>query len=229
MILLPLLVLGLVRSDFTTGAVVIVILSKWRMLAVKPRYWMANIRANSVDIIVGLSVVTFMAHSNDLVTSLVWAGVYSFWLILVKPRSTPLWIALQALIAQGLGLVAAFNNFSTWHQVYLVMIAWLICFSAARHLLTSYDDGTERTLAHLWAIFAAELALILGKWHIVYLGAIPQVALVLSVIGYALGLGYYLHHAKDSFGPSLRRQLLGFTIAVLVMIVLFSNWQPEAL
>jgi hypothetical protein len=229
MILLPLLVLGLVRANFTTAAVVIVLLSKWRMLAVKPRYWLANIRSNSVDIIVGLSVVAFMAHSSELRTLLIWSGVYSFWLIFIKPRSTPLWVTLQALIAQGLGLVATFNNFSEWHQVYLVISAWLICFSAARHLLTSYDDGIDRTLAHLWAIFAAEMALILGKWHIVYLGILPQIALILSVIGYTLGLGYYLHYAKEGMSSGVRKQLLGSAIVILVLIVLFSNWQPESL
>lgn len=189
---------------------------------------MANIRANSVDIIVGLSVISFMSHSEGLSTSMIWALSYAFWLVVIKPKSSPLWVGLQALIAQGVGLVALFNNFSTWHQVYLVVVAWLVCFSAARHLFTTFDDGSNRPLAHLWAIFAAEMALILGKWHIVYLGVMPQIALVLSVIGYTLALGYYLHNAHDSFSDGVRKQLIFFSIAVVVLILLFSNWQPEA-
>jgi hypothetical protein len=228
LLLLPLLVLGLVRSDFTSGAVLVVILSKWRMFAVKPRYWMANVRANSVDIIVGLSVISFMANSAELSTSLIWAATYAFWLVVIKPKSSPLWVGLQALIAQGVGLVATFNNFSTWHQVYLVVVAWLICFSAARHLFTTYDDGSNRPLAHLWAIFAAQMALILGKWHIVYLGVVPQVALLLSVIGYTLALGYYLHNAHSSLSAGVRKQLIVFSVAIVVLILLFSNWQPDA-
>ena len=37
-------------------ALALVILSKWRVIAVRPRFWWANIQANTVDIIVGISV-----------------------------------------------------------------------------------------------------------------------------------------------------------------------------
>lgn len=41
-------------------AVILVILSKWRVLAVQPRFWLPNIKANLVDIIVGVSTVVFL-------------------------------------------------------------------------------------------------------------------------------------------------------------------------
>ena len=68
-------------------AVVVLLLSKWRMLAVKPRHWLANVRANLVDITVGLAVIAFMSGTGSLITQLIWAGLYSAWLILLKPRS----------------------------------------------------------------------------------------------------------------------------------------------
>src|ERR1700729_3396252 len=63
LVLLPILVFILVRLDFVFPAYVVILLSKWRMFAVRPRFWASNIRANSIDIIVGLSVVLFMAHA----------------------------------------------------------------------------------------------------------------------------------------------------------------------
>ena len=226
MVLLPLIVLSLVRAEFTSGAVIVVVLSKWRMLAVKPRYWLANISANSVDMIVGFSVVVFMSQSSELLTAFIWAALYSLWLILIKPRSSSLMIALQALIAQGLGLVAIFNNFSTWNPVYLVLLAWVICFCAAKHLLVAFEDESNKPLAHLWAIFGAQMALILGHWHIVYSNTIPQIALVLSVIGYALALGYYLHKTRG-LSKGLRQQLLVFSIIIIAIVIVFTEWQTE--
>ena len=226
MLLLPLLVLSLIRIEFVTAALLIIVLSKWRMFAVKPRYWMANIRANAVDMIVGFSVVAFMSQSSTIYTLLVWAALYSFWLILIKPQSSARMVSLQALLSQGLGLVAIFGNFSTWNPVYLVLLAWVICFSASRHLLIAFEDESNRSLAHLWAIFSAELALILGHWHIVYAGAIPQIALLLSVVGYALALGYYLHKTKG-LSRGFRQQLIIFTLIIVAIIIVFSEWQSE--
>lgn len=230
LLLLPLLVLVLIRSNFVSGAVVVVLLSKWRMFAVKPRYWMANIRANSVDIIVGLSAVVFMSHSSSFINAVVWAGLYALWLVFLKPRSGNLSMFLQALVGQGIALSAVFLNFSTWNQAYLVVLAWVICFSAARHLLSTFDDdGSDRSIAHLWAVFGAEVALVLGKWHIVYLGVVPQIMLVLSVVGYVLGLLYYINNTRGGVSGGTRKQLIGFSIAVLLMIIIFTNWQPDSL
>ena len=226
MVLLPLLVLSLVRSGFTGAALVVIVLSKWRMFAVKPRYWLANVRANSVDMIVGFSVVIFMSQSEVLMTSFIWSGIYSFWLIFIKPKSTPLMISVQALIAQGFGLVAVFNNFSTWNPVYLVLFAWVICFCASKHLLMAFEEELNRPLAHLWAIFSAEIALILSHWHIAYANTIPQIALVLSVIGYVLALGYYLQKTRG-LSKSFRQQLLTFSMVIIAIIIVFTEWQSE--
>jgi hypothetical protein len=56
-------VLVTIDRDFVKVALALVVLSKWRMFAVRPRFWAANIRANGVDLMVGLSIVVFMAHS----------------------------------------------------------------------------------------------------------------------------------------------------------------------
>ena len=48
LLLLPLIVFVLVRLNFVVLALIIIVLSKWRMFAVRPRFWPANIRANAV-------------------------------------------------------------------------------------------------------------------------------------------------------------------------------------
>ena len=72
-ILLPLLVFILVRINFDQLALAVVLLSKWRMFAVRPQFWAANIRANAVDIIVGVSVLLFMIHSGSQALQFVWS------------------------------------------------------------------------------------------------------------------------------------------------------------
>lgn len=226
LVLLPLVVVGLVFGGFVSIALLVIILSKWRMFAVKPRYWLANVRSNMVDIIVGFSIVSFMAGSKQLTTILIWGAVYSFWLIFIKPRSSMFMVGSQAFISQGLGVVALFANNSQLHQVFLVAITWVICFSAARHFLILFEDDANRSLSHVWGLFGAEMALVLGHWHIVYAHAIPQIALVLSFIGYALGVGYAIHKTRG-LRANTRRQLIVFCIIVLVLILLQPDWQAQ--
>ena len=87
LVLLPIAVFILVRLDFVQLAFSLVLLSKWRMVAVRPRFWPANIRANSVDIIVGLSIVIFMVHASSIGYQLIWVVLYGLWLLVIKPAS----------------------------------------------------------------------------------------------------------------------------------------------
>ena len=45
-------------------AFLLILLSKWRILAVRPRFWFKNIQSNLVDIIVGLSVVVLLQAAS---------------------------------------------------------------------------------------------------------------------------------------------------------------------
>jgi hypothetical protein len=226
LVMLPLIVLVLVRAKFVEAAFAIVVLSKWRMFAVRPRYWLANLRANMVDITVGLSVVVFMSHTTSIKYMLIWAAVYGIWLVFIKPSSSGSMVGVQAFVAQGLGLSALFNNYSTASQVFLVVFTWAVCFGAARHFLVSSEDVSNRPLSHLWAVFAAEMALILGHWSVVYGGFLPQVVLVLSAVGYGLGVGYYIHRTKG-LSSGTRQQLIFGTIVVLVMVIVLTDWQSK--
>ncbi|HEV7951791.1 MAG TPA: hypothetical protein VGO98_00230, partial [Candidatus Saccharimonadales bacterium] len=62
-------------------AFALVLLSKWRILAVRPRYWFVNILTNLVDIIVSLSIVILIyAASGALGLQVVLTAMYIVWL-----------------------------------------------------------------------------------------------------------------------------------------------------
>lgn len=228
-ILLALLILVIVVEPIALPplAVVIFLMSKWRMFAVKPRHWLANIKSNLVDIAVGLSIISFMSGTTSLLTQLIWVVVYSVWLIFIKPRSSMFAVSLQAMVAQVLSLIALFNIFSSSSLIMLVLGVWLICYASARHFFSAFEDQNGRLIAHIWGLFAAQLAWVLSHWTLAY-GFLPQIALLLTVIGYALAVCYYLH-AKGRLKPTIRNQFIFVTVLVIIVVALFSEWQYSGL
>lgn len=226
-LLLPLLVFMFVRMGFTSLAVSAVLLSKWRMFAVRPRHWLANIRSNSIDLIVGLSLVVFMAHSSSVGIQLLWVLVYALWLVFLKPGSSILQVSLQAVVAQLFGLMAIFLQWGSSPLVVLVLLTWFVCYLSARHFFTSFDEEHTSLFAHTWGYFGAALVWVLGQW-LLYYGLIAMPTLLLTVIGYALAALYYLDH-HDRLTPLLRRQFLFMMFAVLVVVTIFSDWGDRAL
>lgn len=226
MALLPALTFVLVRLNFVGLAAALILLSKWRTLAVKPRHWPANIRANAVDIIVGLAILIFMIHSGSQLAQLFWAIAYGVWLIVIKPRSDVLGITIQAMIALFAGLTAVFLNWSGSPAIGLMILAWLVCYSAARQFFTAFDEPLSRYLSDSWAYFGAATTWALSHWLLFY-GPIAQPALLLSVIGFSLAGIYYLDH-EDKLTLMLRRQLIFVMLAVVVIVLVFSNWGDKS-
>lgn len=222
LVLLPLSVFVFVRLRFYEMATALVLLSKWRMLAVKPRHWPANVRANAVDIIVGLSLLIFMIHSGSQLVQLIWTLLFAFWLLGLKPRSDQLSVTLQALVAQSLGLSAIFVQWGEASLYVLVLLAWLVCYMSARHFFTSFDEPLGRFLSSVWGYFAAALMWLLGHWLLFY-GVVAQATLLLSVTSFGLASIYYLERT-DRLSLGLRRQVVFVMIAVVMIVLVFSNW-----
>jgi len=226
LILLPLVVFVLVRlgDTFVKLAFATVLLSKWRMLAVRPRFWPANIRANGVDIIVGLSVVLFMTHSDPQWWQIVWAALYGFWLIVIKPATGTLMTSLQAMIGQLAGLMAVYLTWAASPLYVLVLATGLVCYLAARHFFDSFDEPYGRLLSYLWGYFGAAIGWLLGHWLLFYAhGVIAQPTLILSVLGYGLAVLYYFDH-EERLHAGLKRQFLFIMIAIILVILTFSDW-----
>ena len=225
-VILPLVIYVLVRIDLVELAIALILLAKWRMFAVKPRHWPANIRANAIDLIVGLSVLIFMTHADSQAVQLGWAVLYGTWLVVLKPQNSVLAVASQALIGQVAGLSSLFLEFGSNSLYVLVIGAWVVCYSAARHFFTNFDEPLSRFLSHVWGYFAAALAWVLGHWLLFY-GVIAQPMLLLSVIGFGIASLYYLEKT-DKLSILMRRQIIFILLAVVVVILTFSSWGDKA-
>jgi hypothetical protein len=222
LILLPLLAYILVRMTFVSLAVLLIFMSKWRMFAVRPRYWLTNLISNGVDIMVAVSLVLFMANSSVVWWQLFWATLYAVWLIWLKPKSDVLSVSIQAMVGQLLGLFLLYLKFGDNALLILVAGTWVVAYIATRHFLTSFDEPLTALVAHIWAFFGASLAFILGHWLLFY-GTVPQIIVILTTVGYCLGALYYLD-ATDRLNILLQRQLLVIMAAVLLVVIVLSDW-----
>ncbi len=223
---LPLVAYVLVVLGFVNLAFATILLSKWRMFAVKPRHWPAHIRANAVDIFVGLSVITFMSLESDQRSlQLFWVVLYTGWLLFIKPQSGALWVGLQALIAQSLSLVGVFLVWTASSETWLTFVVWGIAYLCARHFLTAFDEAMARATAYIWAFFAASLTWLSVHWLLFY-QSISQPALILTVLAYGLAALYYLDHT-DRLKQSLRLQFVSLTVAIVLFILVFSDWSGD--
>jgi hypothetical protein len=226
-VLLPILIYILVRIDFAPLAASLVILIKWGMFAVRPRYWPANIRANGVDIMYGLSTVVFMTSTGSVSWQIAWAVSYGLWLLFIKPGSNVLYVSLQAGISQLAALTAVFLKFGDAPLVVLVFACWLVCYICARHFFSSFDEPYSSLYAHTWGYFAAALVWVLGHWLLFY-GVLAQPTLILTVMGYGLAALYYLD-SEGRLSTMLRRQFIWMMVAIIVVVLTFSDWGDKAI
>lgn len=225
--ILPLLAYVLVRLEFAWIAILLIVLGKWRMFAVKMRHWPANFRANAVDMFVGISFIIFMIITDVIALQLLWAVLFAVWSLVIKPRSSPLWIGLQAMIAQALSLIAIFLFWADASTLGLVFLVWGVAYLCARHFLTAFDESMARATAYAWAFFSASITWLAGHWLIFY-GPVAQPALLLSVLGYGLAAMYYLDH-KDKLTVNVRRQFVGVMGAVVLFLIIFSDWSDKTI
>lgn len=220
--LLPITCLVLVRIDFVGLAILLIFLAKWRMFAVRPRYWMANLIASGVDLLVQTALVLFIANTSITWWQLFWTAAFIGWLVVLKPRSDVLSVSAQAMLGQLLGLAVIYLKFGDLPLVLLVGSTWLVCYLAARHFLSSFEEPNTALLAHAWAYFAAGLAFVLGHWLLFY-GIAAQIIVILTTIGYSLAALYYLDN-QERLVPKLKKQLLMIMSAILLIVLALSDW-----
>lgn len=221
---LPLLVF--ILSSLSIGIwlpLLVVLVSKWRIFAVRTRFWPANLRANAIDIMFGVAIVIFMDGTDSVLVRLALAVVYAVWLLAIKPRSGILAISLQAGIGQLAALMALFAAWPDASHFALVLAVGFVCYLSARHFFDSYNEPYARMLSYLWGYFGAALMWVLSHLLIVYPkpdGIIAQPTIFLSVIGYTLAAIYYLEHF-DRLSVTIRRELL-YVCGGAVLILLIS-------
>lgn len=221
-LVLPLAVFILVRLNFSVPALIVIVLSKWRMFAVRPRFWAANIRANAVDLMVGLSAVLFMTHYDSLLVQSMWAVLYAGWLVAIKPGTSITSVTVQAGIGQLAALSALYLTWADGPVFGLTLLTGAFCFLAARHFLDAFDEPYAKMLAYTWGYFGAALAWLASHWLLFYRGvALPT--LLLSTLGYGMAVLYYLDHT-DRLSKGVQRQFIFVMVAIVVIILAFSDW-----
>lgn len=229
-IALALALLAVVRAiESPLPAFALVLLSKWRVLAVRPRYWFANVQANMVDIIVSLSVVVMLyAASGAFAVQIALTLLYIGWLLFIKPRSKRIFVAAQAGAAVFLGVSALLSISYDWPDLFVVAAMWLIGYSAARHVLGSYDDIHMSFYSLVWGFLFAEIGWVMYHWTFAY--ALPGMDLKLSqgaIVALAVSFlaervySSYSHHGTVRSSDVILPGLL--SVSVIIVLLVFFN------
>lgn len=232
-IALAVLVLLFVRvTDSPFLALLLTIISKWRVLAVRPRYWLTNIAANLVDFVVGLSYVVFLYAIPDvepqrLILQLSFMVLYIAWLLWLKPRSEKKYVVLQAGVALFCGTIALFSISFDWPISAIVLAMWLIGYAVTRHIITQYDDRHTQQISVIMAFIFAEIGWLFGHWVVAYQlpgltdVQLPQVSIIVVLIGFLAYRTYDLYARKHKIITKELLLPLLFSLVIVAILVLF--------
>jgi len=219
-------------------AFVLVLLSKWRIFAVRPRFWFANIQANMVSITVSISYVIFLYAINGLnaedgkITALqiIMVILYTIWLLYLKPKSKRSYIVVQAGVALLVGVTAIYMVSYGWMASPVVLLMWLVGYATSRHVLNSYDDENQTTLLSMsWGFIMAEIGWVAYHWTVAY--KLPLVAniylpqVTITVLGFSF-LAYvvynsFYHHGRIRFNDIVLP--LVFVVSTISLLVFVFN------
>lgn len=213
-------------------ALLLVLLSKWRVFAVRPRYWFTHLETNMVDIIVGISTVMLLYLANQssqqytMIAQIIIAILYACWLLLLKPKAKRTAVVLQAGVAMILGTTALASVSYEWASSIVVLIMWVIGYSCARHVLASYSEVDVRLLSMIWAFVLAELGWLFYHWTIAYpivfvpTLKIPQMTVIVLSLSFLAERVYASHHRHGGVKQSDILLPLLFTIGLLIVLLL---------
>ena len=213
--------------------IILVLMSKWRVFAVRSRYIWINVKSNLVDIIVGLSVVilSYYAGSSFLPVHLILMTIYVVWLLFIKPMSSEAANLAQSLIAVFLGISASTIMTAELDSILTVLLAFLIGYAASRHVLvqTESDNFVLTTLAS--GLIFAEIAWLCHSWAIIYsFGetgiSIPQSAIIMTIFAFVYN---YARQAMVRYREDFRfKNIIGPVIfgAVLIGIIVIFFSKP---
>ena len=227
---------GVLIVTWATGtpwmALALVLLSKWRVLAVRPRYWFAHIEANMVDLIVSLGLVSLIylagqaSGGRGVFAQVLLGFIYAAWLLMLKPRTRRSAIAAQAGAAIVVGTMAMASLSYEWPSSMVVLVMWLIGYSSARHVLMAYSDGDVRLLSLIWGFVIAELGWVAYHWTIAYPLfflpglKLPQMTLLVLGISFLAERAYASYHRHEVIKQSDMVMPLIFTLGLFAVLLL---------
>lgn len=216
-------------------ALALVLLSKWRVLAVRPRYWLAHIETNTVDFVVSIGIVILMfvagqsSAQGGVAVQIGLAVLYALWLLVVKPRSKRMFVVAQAGVSIAIGTSALMSLSYEWPSSVVVIIMWVIGYAAARHVLSAYSEVNLRFLSFVWGFVFAEIGWLLYHWTIAYklplmgglqLSQLTIIVLLLSFVAERIYASFVKHEKVVSSDVMLPIIL---SIGLVVVLELFFN------
>lgn len=227
--ILPLVLLLLVL-DFSSPwpALALVLLSKWRVFALRPRFWWANIKSNFVDFLVGISYVGLLYFSNGILPVMLLLAIgYGVWLLYIKPKSDHSSVMLQAAIAQFLALTLLFNLSVVVNEFFIILGCFAIGYIVARHVVANYEEDRGEFIAYVWGLVISQLGWLLYHWTITYdvrlPFKIPQIALLTLVISMAAAR-LYAAAKSHKLNMSMVRSTAIFSAVLIAFILIFARW-----
>ena len=237
---LALVVFLTVHLELLALAYAAVVLSKWRVFAVRPRYWWDNIQTNLLDMLFGVSIVSFLwqiqsaqggrSQQELLFLQGVIVVIYIAWLLFLKPRSGRVAVLSQALVAQFMAIAALFSVAYTLPAWVAVAAMWIVGYIAARHALNTYEETDVTLLSLLWGFVVAELGWLAYHWTIAYsiiftnaAFQIPQVAIIVSLLSFFSAQAYTLYKDTKKFQLSDIVWPGVFSGGLILVVLLFFN------
>ncbi|NCU29312.1 hypothetical protein EOM60_01735 [Candidatus Saccharibacteria bacterium] len=211
-------------------ALVLVLLSKWRVFAVRPRFWWANLQANMVDIIVGFGTVMLMYQpKTTLAVQIFLAVAYAVWLAVIKPLSKPAHMLAQSAIALTIGTTALLTMSSEWPQIIVVIGMFVIGYSVARHFLFSYDESQIVLLSLIWGLLFAEVGWLAYQWTFSYPLPLvsplrlPQATIILLLLSFVAERAYRSWKEHEQVMKSDVLAPATLASALIAVILIFFN------
>ncbi len=225
-------VLITVLSGSPLLGLILVIASKWRVFAVRARYLWTNIKANLVDLIVGISVVllTYYAGAAFLPVDFLLMAFYCLWLIVIKPLSSEVATLAQSLIAVFFGISAATIMTANLDPIVLVFLAFLIGYAASRHILIQSNDKDFTLTTLVCGLVFAEIAWLCYSWSIIYTFGdtgirIPQLAIILTIFAFVYNYtrGAMIKYQDDFRFKHIVGPVIFGVVLVAIIVLCFSN------
>jgi hypothetical protein len=214
--------------------ILLVLLSKWRVVAVRPRYWWLNIKANLVDFIVGASLVllVYLAGSDGLnMWHIILTGFYILWLVVIKPQSAVWATQFQSLFAIFFGTFAISLLTEQVNPIVGTILCFIVGYGATRHVLMQGEDRDFTLTTFTFGMLLGEIFWIFYHWSIVYriglsgtIIAVPQLPIAASLMFFVFSRGYssaLRHDGKIRIEDILLPSVFSASL-IIIMVFLFS-------
>ncbi len=215
---------------------ILVLASKWRVFAVRHRYWWFNVKSNLVDLIVGISVVllAYTAGQEFLIIDAILMVFYCLWLLFIKPLSSEKAAFTQSLIAVFLGISATVLMTASLSAIASSLVvaisAFVIGYAGSRHVLVQSDDKDFTLTTLVCGLAFSEVAWLSSNWTIIYtFGSggvrIPQLAILLTIFlfVYNYARSVMIKYQEDFRFKQIAGPVIFGAILAAIVVIWFSN------